>query len=178
MKSLFLFLIVLFSGVYFDRLNIFRICILSSFLHEIGHIAAYRCLMGKMPKITVSVFGIKMKNNVSYSKYYPFIIVCGPLINLFLVIFSLFSINKSAAYNKYIWLYVNTILFFLNTLPVWFLDGGQFLYHFSRFYQRNYMKISIFTVVALSVMLMYFTGIKIYLVIFLIYFIINISNHI
>ena len=178
MNRLFFFLIVLFTGLFFDGLDIFKICILSSAFHEIGHIIAYRFFIGKWPEISVSVFGFKMKNNVSHSKYFIYIVFAGPFVNLIIVITSLFMLNNQVTFSRYIWLYVNIIIFIINVLPVYFLDGGQVLYSLNPFYQRNYRFLSGLTLFLLCVMVYIFTGVKISILLFIIYFAINILNDI
>ncbi len=178
MNKLFIFLIIVFTGLFFDRLDIFKICLISSLLHECGHIAAYRILLKKWPDIEVSAFGIKMKNNVSHSKFFILIVLRGPFINFLLAVCACMSLQQKAAFSLYIWLFVNIIIFTINILPVWFLDGGQVLYCLSPFYQRNYRFLSVSVMLVLSVMLFYFTGVKLQFVIFIVYFIVNILNDI
>lgn len=178
MNKLFIFLIIVFTGLFFDRLDIFKICLISSLLHECGHIAAYRILLKKWPRIEISAFGIKMRNNVSYSNFFVSIVFRGPFVNFLLVIYAFISLQQKAAFSLYILFLVNIIIFTINVLPVWFLDGGQILYCLSPFYQRNYRFLSVFVMFVLSVMLFHFTGVKMQITIFIVYFIINILNDI
>ncbi len=178
MNKLFIFLIIVFTGLFFDRLDIFKICLISSLLHECGHIAAYRILLKKWPRIEISSFGITMRNNVSHSKFFIPIVLRGPFINLLLAIYACMSLQQKAAFSLYILFFVNIIIFTINILPVWFLDGGQILYCLSPFYQRNYRFFSIIIMFAISVMLFCFTGVKVQFIMFVVYFIVNILNDI
>lgn len=178
MRQLLLFLIVVFTGLYFDIFNIFKFCILSSIFHECGHIIAHRIFVKKWPSVKVSVFGFAMENNVSQSRFFPIILFSGPFVNLILAIFSLFLLSKQIKLDYYILFLINVVIFILNMLPVYYLDGGQILYTLSPFYQRNYRKISIISVVFMAVMVMYFTGVKLPIIAFSLYFIINILNDI
>ena len=45
---------------------------LSSFAHETGHIVVYITLLNKVPKIEISIFGIKMINDIKNEKHYAF----------------------------------------------------------------------------------------------------------
>ena len=157
MNSLFIFLVTVFAGLFFDRANIFLYCIVFSLLHEAGHIAAFCLCYKKRPKISISIFGIRMENNVIEHKYGCVILFSGPLVNLIFAICTYFMICDKATFQLYIVFFVNRIIFFVNILPVYYLDGGQILYRISLFYQRNYIKISNLTIISTSVMLMCFT---------------------
>ena len=178
MNKLFVFVVMLYLGLFFDNFNIFRYCILSSILHEIGHVIAYSLCTGKFPKIEVSVFGFKIKNNVLQPENLIFILISGPLMNLLAVILVMILIKKQATFNLYIFGIINLIIFVFNILPVYYLDGGQILYCFSEFYQRNYIKISVLTLILLSVMLICFTDVSVLFLLFPIYFICNSLNDI
>jgi len=178
MKSLFIFLITVYFGLSFDRLNIFKYCILSSMLHEAGHITAYKLRTGKWPEIKVSLFGFTMKNNVSYGNNNIIIYAAGPIVNLLLCLFSMFLLYFGFKLKVYIFFIINAIIFILNTLPVYYLDGGQILYIKSVFYQNNYKVISVFTLIILCVTVISFTGSFVPLIIFVFYFIINLINDI
>ena len=64
MNSLFIFLVVVFTGLFFDIENIFLYCIVFSFLHEAGHIIAYLLCYKDLPKINISIFGFRMEINI------------------------------------------------------------------------------------------------------------------
>ncbi len=178
MNSLFLFFILVYFGLFFDNMNIFKYCLVSSVFHEIRHIISYRYFIKKWPRIDVSIFGFRMQNDVSYNKYNIFILSAGPLINLFLVFLALFSNNIYPSLMWYSFASVNIIILILNVLPVYYLDGGQILYILSPFYQRNYIRISFFAIISTTVMLMYFTDLKAVIMVPLIYFIFNTLNDI
>ena len=159
MNSLFIFLVVVFTGLFFDIENIFLYCIVFSFLHEAGHIIAYLLCYKDLPKINISIFGFRMENNILFHKNSILIFLSGPLVNLIFVIYSLYLLEIKATFKLYIIFWVNLILFSINILPVYYLDGGQILYRISSFYQRNYIKISNFTIISIAVMLICFTGV-------------------
>ena len=176
MKSIFVFLILVFAGLSFDRLNIFKYCIAASVLHECGHIAAYRFATGTMPEIKISVFGFRMKNNVSLNKKYSLILFSGPLANLTAAIISRIINLFSFHIHLYIFSIVNSVLFVFNMLPVFFLDGGQILYAESAFYRKNYRIISMFSVLFIAVMAFSFTDNIASLMLFIMYFTFIILN--
>ena len=178
MKDIFVFAITIYIGLFFDNMNIFRYCMLSCILHETGHILAYRACIKKWPEIRISALGFCMKNNVTDSQKLFYILICGPLINLMAITISIISINCSFTLDKLIFVIINSIIFIFNSLPVYYLDGGQILYCFSPFYQRNYIKISIITVFLISVMVINFTGLNVFYLLAISYFIYNILNDI
>ena len=176
MNSLFLFLVMVYTGLFFDNMHIFRFALIASVIHEVGHILAYRYVMKKWPRIDISVFGFRMRNNVTQPDFLLFVLISGPLVNLFTVILAIFFSWIHLSFDLVLFGIVNLIIFIFNILPVYYLDGGQILCCLSPFYQRNHHKISVFTVVLLSVMLMYFTDNKTIIFIPLVYFIANILN--
>ena len=178
MNSLFVFLVVVFTGLFFDRANIFLYCIVFSFLHEAGHIVAYLICYKKWPKINISIFGFRMENNILFQKNSILIFLSGPLVNFIIVIIIFYLLKIKATFQLYIIFFINLILFSINILPVYYLDGGQILYRISPFYQRNYIKISNFTIIAFAVMLMCFTGVSVPVRLSCGYFVYNISNDI
>lgn len=176
MKSLFLFLVLVFYGLYFDKLNIFRICIISSVLHEVSHAVTYRIIIKRWPKIKISIFGFSMVNDVYNNKYYPLILFAGPGVNLSLAMIAFVKLTMQFTMRNYVTLIVNTIIFIFNILPVYYLDGGQILYCISSFYRRFYIQISCTAIILFSVMVIYFTSNILFTGIFLVYFLINLSQ--
>ncbi len=176
MNSSFLFFILVYIGLFFDNLNVFKYCLLSSCLHELGHILSYRILIKKWPQIDISVFGFRMKNNVTSNKYMIIILISGPLTNVLISAIAAVLCNYCLTINQYILIIINIIIFTINMIPIYYLDGGQILYRISPFYQRNYKKISIFTLIVIYVMLIYFTDINLMFLLPLVYFIYNILN--
>lgn len=176
MNSLFIFFVWAYIGLFFDNMNIFRYCLLSSIMHETGHILAYRTCMKKWPEIKVSVLGFCMQNNVTDSEKLFYILICGPLVNLLSVIIGLILCNISFTLNRLTFTIINLIILIFNSLPVYYLDGGQILYCFWPFYQRNHVKISVFSIISVSVMVIYFTGFNILYLLAIAYFIYNILN--
>ena len=142
--------------MYFDNLNIFKICLLSSFAHETGHIAAYIILLNKVPKIEISIFGIKMINDIKNEKHLKYILARGPGVNL--------------------------IMFAFNMLPVYYLDGGQILCITSKFYQNHCKSISILTVIFIGFIGIAMClagqnyGIIRAMLLFMVYFILNLAT--
>ncbi len=176
MKKQFVLFVYVFFSLSFDRLNIFKYCIIASLIHELGHIAVYLLTLKKLPEIEVSLFGMKMKNNILLNKNYIFILMRGPSVNLIAAVCCRLCINKTFSLDLYIFSVINAVLFIINSLPVYYLDGGQILYSKSRLYQRYYREISVLSVISISVMLLYFTDINLAVIIFIMYFIINIAN--
>lgn len=178
MNNLFIFLVIVFTGLYFDIFNIFKYSLISSILHETGHILAYRICLKKWPDIKISVFGFTMKNNILYSKYYPLILISGPVVNFIISILCYYYLNKSFTLNCFMFCVINAVIFVLNILPLYYLDGGQLLFCFSSIYRNNYIKISCFTIILFCVMVIYFTGFDVPIMLFSVYFIINTINDI
>ena len=117
-------LVIAFFALIFDELNIFFYLVISSFLHESGHIIA--CfLCGSRPHIDASVFGLKLKGYPDSRRKKLVVITCGPAVNLFLIIISKYLLLNEFNLNIYVFMLVNVIVLLFNCLPIFFLDGGQ-----------------------------------------------------
>lgn len=178
MNSLFLFLIFIYFGLFFDNMGIFKFTLISSILHEAGHIVSYCILMKKCPRIDVSVYGFRMTNNVTQQKILVKILICGPMVNLIATVLTwIYSLN-TLKFDVLIFTLINLSIFIFNSLPIYFLDGGQILYCLSPFYQRNYLKISLITIIIIVVMLFCFTDVDLVILLPLAYIVYNILNDI
>ena len=177
MNEAFIFLIIVFFGLLFDRMNIFLFCIVSSLIHELGHICAYILLMKKLPKVKASIFGFAMENNVTDNKKLLIILVFGPLINLSAAFVSYIHLENSFKLNIYVFMIVNLVIFIINMLPIYYLDGGTILSLIWPNFYRYSEKISAFSLMIISVMVLCFTSNKLnsllIILVFLIYYIIN-----
>ena len=100
--------------------------ILSSCLHEFGHMAA--CIICQSrPSVKISVFGIKLCNYPNKPSHKLFVLICGPLINLLLMLISAYNLYNDFSLDCYIFMCINLMIFLFNLLPVDFMDGGQIL---------------------------------------------------
>ena len=97
-------------------------------LHEIGHMLAAMYIGLEPSHISFHPFGVnlKLKNSIACTLIDDIILyLSGPLINLFLAMFFAFIYKP-----RYLYDYgfaVNILLFTLNMLPVYPLDGGSVL---------------------------------------------------
>lgn len=86
--------------------------LLFSSLHELGHIIALLCVGGRIDKLTLSFYGLALRYSSALSSIKELlVIISGPIVNLILYI-----ILKDD---------INLLLFALNILPVYPLDGGR-----------------------------------------------------
>lgn len=119
-------LVFIFFALIFDRLNIFFYFIVSSLLHEAGHILA--CVfLGRIPKVKFSIFGIRMSQYPTENTKKFIVVICGPLVNLILTVVSLAMLQSKFSLDLYVFMCINVFLFLFNMLPVSFMDGGQLL---------------------------------------------------
>lgn len=174
----YIFPVLIFFALIFDRLNIFFFLLVSSVLHEAGHIAA--CILcNSKPRISASVFGFKLSRYPDEKNKKLFVLISGPSVNLVLIIVVSLLLKDGFSLQKYIFLNINFIIFVFNMLPVDFLDGGQIIRIFTQ--NTKMLKFidiaSIITVVMSSVC---FSGNKLHslaaVALFITYYIINKLN--
>lgn len=106
-----------------QKVEIFTITFIFIILHEIGHIVSGILLGLKINKLQLNIAGISLefKNYGKERKINNIIIdLAGPLINLISAIIGIFIKLE-------IIIYVNAMLFIINMLPIYPLDGGRVL---------------------------------------------------
>lgn len=107
------FLLMLSFGIIFGTQEIGLLLLFSS-LHEMGHIIALIAVGGKIDRITLSFYGLALKYNCQLSNIKELIVIMlGPVVNL--VFYIIFKDD------------INLILFVLNILPIYPLDGGRII---------------------------------------------------
>ncbi len=114
---------ILLLYILTQRVEIFTITFIFIILHEIGHIVSGILLGLKINKLQLNIAGISLefKNYGKERKINNIIIdLAGPLINLISAIIGIFIKLE-------IIIYVNAMLFIINMLPIYPLDGGRIL---------------------------------------------------
>lgn len=117
------FLALLAAALTLDQSGTAAMCMLASFLHESGHIAAL-LLFGRFPReVTVGVCGIRLVPDgrpLGYRRE-ALMLLAGPFVNLALVAFLIAVNGRIEAVAAHL------VLGIFNLLPVEALDGGQAL---------------------------------------------------
>jgi stage IV sporulation protein FB len=117
------FLSLLAAALTLDQSGTAAMCILASFLHESGHIAAL-LLWGRFPReVTVGLCGIRLVPDgrpLGYRRE-ALMLLAGPAVNLLLVAFLIAVNGRIEAIAAHL------VLGVFNLLPVEALDGGQAL---------------------------------------------------
>lgn len=114
---------ILLLYILTQKVEIFTITFIFIILHEIGHIVSGILLGLKINKLQLNIAGISLefKNYGKERKINNIIIdLAGPLINLISAIIGIFIKLE-------IIIYVNAMLFIINMLPIYPLDGGRIL---------------------------------------------------
>lgn len=113
--------------------------LLFSGVHELGHFIALYACGGKADSLTFSFYGLALKYSSQLTRVKEFfVILAGPAINLILYIFLKDDINL--------------ILFAINILPIYPLDGGRIL---RLFYDRAAAIISRVCLVLITLLSVY-----------------------
>lgn len=111
LKIEFSFVLILCAAVMLGADNALRFLLFSA-LHELGHIVAFYLLGAKIERLTLSCCGAALRYKSCLSPHSEAIAaLAGPAVNLALY----------AVFNDE----VNLLLFSLNMLPVFPLDGGR-----------------------------------------------------
>jgi len=114
---------ILLLYILTQKVDIFAITFVFIILHEIGHIISGILLGLKINKLELNIAGISLefKNYGKERKINNIIIdLAGPVINLLSAIIGLWIQSE-------IIIYVNAMLFIINMLPIYPLDGGRIL---------------------------------------------------
>ncbi len=114
---------ILLLYIVTQKVDIFALTFVFIILHEIGHIISGILLGLKINKLELNIAGISLefKNYGKERKINNIIIdLAGPVINLLSAIIGLWIQSE-------IIIYVNAMLFIINMLPIYPLDGGRIL---------------------------------------------------
>ena len=145
------------------QLKIYFIIMSFAFLHELAHIFVGRILKYKTSEIEIMPFGFWARIEPNYKDYNKdvmksklvdvkniFIALAGPLLNL---IFSIIFIKL----NLYITAYSNLIVFTLNMIPIYPLDGGRVLQSVCRLLIGKFKSDKIINIIA-NIIVIILTG--------------------
>jgi len=116
--------------------------LLFSALHELGHLLMLVLFKGSADSLKFSYYGLALKyeSRLSAVKEF-FVIFAGPAVNI-----ALYSILRDD---------INLLLFFVNILPVYPLDGGRMLRLFSVRISKAVSSITLIAVYILSFYLLF-----------------------
>ena len=133
----FYFLVAVSLLLMIDRSGVVALCIASSILHEIGHLAALTIIKATPKEISFGPSGIKLfesrQGDISYTKDI-FVAISGPIVNFaafaVLYILSIKYKNSLQPISAMIPLaaLVNLVIGIFNLLPIAPLDGGRVVY--------------------------------------------------
>lgn len=133
----FSFILVLSFATLFDVRNLLYLLLFSG-IHELSHLLALLLCGGKPDSLRFSFYGLALRyeSNISKTREF-FVILAGPLANLILYLILRDDINL--------------ILFSLNILPVYPLDGGRLVHLFSYRISDTVSKIFLVMIILLSI---------------------------
>lgn len=111
------FILVLSFAALFGAENLLCLLLFSA-LHELSHLSMLIMFRGRPDSLTFSFYGLALRYRSTLSRFKEFAVIsAGPIMNLILYLILRDDINL--------------ILFALNILPVYPLDGGRLLMLFS-----------------------------------------------
>lgn len=123
-----LFIIFLVAFVLIDGSFLALLTAVFSLWHEAWHIIALRIVGAKIKKLSATGIGINLSTTALGYKDEFFVTIAGPIASLimFLCFLPLFFKNEYTMFCAF----SNLIIFIINILPVYPLDGGRALYLF------------------------------------------------
>ena len=106
------------------------VCLMSSLLHECGHLACLLIFKDKPLKIVFGAFGIRIERNsvnlLSYKKE-AVVAMGGIAVNFVLSVIFFLIYEVSGDERALSGMFVNIFILLLNSIPVSMLDSGNFL---------------------------------------------------
>ena len=125
-----LFITYVFLCVYFGWYNDIFFYVVTLILHEYGHYLATIKLGYSVDGMIFALYGSALKTNNCYkSKDEILIALCGPLVNIIIILFLLASwwLFPSLYLFTKPFLVANIMVLIFNMLPIYPLDGGRIL---------------------------------------------------
>lgn len=112
-----------------DKKGTMLVCLLSSVLHELGHILAMKLNKVKIKSVNFNLGDVAINADLSALSYKTeiFINVGGVAVNFFLAIIAILFYKASEVVFFKSFFLSNLLIGFFNVLPVRYLDGGQVL---------------------------------------------------
>ena len=122
----FLTVLITLSFILIDGTLYSLYAVLFSFLHEIAHISALKLVGGRVKGLHTGAVGVGLDTTCLSYTGEAVVAIAGPLMSLFLFFCFLPFCAKSPI--LFFCCFSNLIIFILNILPVYPLDGGRVLY--------------------------------------------------
>lgn len=115
-------------GLLLDGARLFRMCLFSAALHELGHVAAYFICTGRLPTLRACAGGISLHRTVALTRGQEIaVLAAGPGVNFLLSAVLCLRAQVQASYAVYFLAAVNLCVGCYNLLPISALDGAQLL---------------------------------------------------
>lgn len=155
----FLFMAILTVVLLCDKTGYAPYMISSAVIHEIGHFSAMWICGCKPTEVNLIVGSVQICSPPTSLKYETFILLSGPLANLFLFFVFLLAYNAVNNVKLMEFAVINLIHFVFNILPFCGLDGGSILFILiskSAGYKRAQMIMNFLTIVSVIIVLIFF----------------------
>ena len=125
-----LFALYVFVCIYFNWFNKIFYYVIVVTMHEYGHYFCAKYYGYQMDSIIYSLSGAGITTNSSFKSKHDIIIsLCGPLVNLILIVVTicLWWIFPLSYLYTYDFLICNIVVMMFNLLPLYPLDGGRII---------------------------------------------------
>lgn len=135
----FSFILVLAFAVFLGVDNLLYLLLFSG-IHELSHFIVLLICKGRPDSLTFAFYGLALRYSSCLSRFREFLVIlAGPIVNLIL-----YLILRDDT---------NLILFAINILPVYPLDGGRLLRLYSYRVSNGISKLFLILIIILSVFL-------------------------
>lgn len=122
------FLAIAALGMIFDSVDLWRMTLCASALHEVGHILCYFLCTGRRPAVRLRAGGVCLRGAECLPRTAETLVLCaGPAVNLAAAGVCLAAARARASYAVYFFGAVNLCVGTYNLLPLGTLDGGRLL---------------------------------------------------
>lgn len=148
-------------AVISDKIGNILICLISSFLHELGHIFAMKTKGVRIESVAFNIGDVIIKADSSSLSYLSeiFISSAGVTVNFLLAIIFYLLFRFSEVTIFYTFFVSNLAIGIFNLLPVRFLDGGDILrLIFNRFFSQKSTEIILTTLTIIFMLPILITG--------------------
>ena len=124
---------ILTLSTILDRSGVTVLGFFATVLHELGHLLAMKLKHYEIKEVNLNLFNFNIIDYSRNEKNFSddiFILLSGPIFNLFIAILSIVNFNFFPEKKIFYFFLENILIAIVNIVPIMSLDGGQIFYIF------------------------------------------------